>query len=324
MEALALCFETIGGVPNKALTDRMGCLKGGTVAGLVIPTPAYVRFATHYGFRPDFCEGADPESKGLVENLVGYVKSDLMIPEQLSVADLAGANAKGIAWCAEVNAAVHSEICAVPAERLAVEAELFSDLPSLRAQIGKIVTRKVDKLSCVRFGSARYSVPNDHIGREVSLRVKDGVIQVVFFGEIIAEHLVVSPGETSIDDDHYGGARPAPQRSVRPKSTAEKTFCSLGPVAESFIKGAAARGMTGLASDLDELSQLEAIHGREPVLGALERAVAFGRFRAADVISILHSGLGVPRPTRPGEALIVELPIVPVRSLSDYAMGGES
>jgi len=324
MEALALCFETIGGVPNKALTDRMGCLKGGTVAGLVIPTPAYVRFATHYGFRPDFCEGADPESKGLVENLVGYVKSDLMIPEQLSVADLAGANAKGIAWCAEVNAAVHSEICAVPAERLAVEAELFSDLPSLRAQIGKIVTRKVDKLSCVRFGSARYSVPNDHIGREVSLRVKDGVIQVVFFGEIIAEHLVVSPGETSIDDDHYGGARPAPQRSVRPKSTAEKTFCSLGPVAESFIKGAAARGMTGLASDLDELSQLEAIHGREPVLGALERAVAFGRFRAADVISILHSGLGVPRPTRPGEALIVELPIVPVRPLSDYAMGGES
>ena len=29
---------------------------------------------THYGFRPDFCEGADPESKGIVENLVGYAK----------------------------------------------------------------------------------------------------------------------------------------------------------------------------------------------------------------------------------------------------------
>lgn len=99
MEALAACFERIGGVVKCALTDRMGCLKGGTVAGLVIPTPAYVRFATHYGFRPDFCEGADPESKGLVENLVGYVKTDLMIPEQLTVADLATANAKGRAWC---------------------------------------------------------------------------------------------------------------------------------------------------------------------------------------------------------------------------------
>ena len=147
---------------------------------------------------------------------------------------------------------------------------------------------------------------------------------MVFLGEIVAEHLVVSPGETSINDDHYGGPRPAPQRSVRPKSTAEKTFCSLGPVADAFIKGAAARGMTGLARDLEELSQLEAIHGREPVIAALERAVAFGRFRSADVVSILDSGVGVPRPTRPGEALIVELPMVPVRPLSDYAMGGES
>ena len=92
MTALARCFEYLGGVPKTALTDRMGCLKGDTVAGLVVPTPAYVRFATHYGFRPDFCQGADPESKGLVENLVGYVKSDLMIPEELSVADLARAN----------------------------------------------------------------------------------------------------------------------------------------------------------------------------------------------------------------------------------------
>ena len=167
MEARAECFERIGGVPEDALTDRMGCLKGGTVAGLVIPTPAYVRFATHYGFRPDFCEGADPESKGLVENLVGYVKSDLMIPEQLSVADLATANEKGRVWCDEVNSVVHSEIAAVPTERLEKKRELFSDLPSLRAQIGKIVTAS-GQAQLVRFGSARYSVPNVHIGRRSS------------------------------------------------------------------------------------------------------------------------------------------------------------
>ena len=39
-----------------------------------------MRFAAHHGFRPDFCEAADPESKGIVENLVGYAKTDLMIP----------------------------------------------------------------------------------------------------------------------------------------------------------------------------------------------------------------------------------------------------
>ena len=152
--ALAACFEALGGVPATVLSDRMGCLKGATVAGLVVPTADYVRVATHYGFRPDFCEGNDPESKGLVENLVGYVKSDLMIPAELTVADLAAANAAGIVWRAEVNAAVHSEISAVPDERLAVERDLLRPLPSLRARIGKLVLRKVDRLVLrpVRFG----------------------------------------------------------------------------------------------------------------------------------------------------------------------------
>jgi transposase len=322
MGALAECFEYFGGVPKVALTDRMGCLKGGTVAGLVIPTPAYVRFATHYGFRPDFCEGADPESKGIVENLVGYVKTDLMIPEELTVADLAGANAKAKAWCVEVNAQPHSEIAAVPAERLILEAPLLGALPSLRAQIGKVVIRKVDRLSCVRFGSARYSVPVDRVGVNVELRVRDGVITVVAAGEIIAEHLVVAPGETSITDEHYGGPRPTPARAVRPKSQAEQAFCALGPAAEAFIKGAAAAGMTGLARDLGTLAGLEAVHGKAPVVAALERAVAFGRFRAADVISILASAAGLPRPTPPGEALIIDLPTVGTRPLSDYKIGG--
>ena len=206
MAALAECMETIGAVPKTLLTDRMGCLKGATVAGLVVPTPDYVRFVTHYGTRPDFCCGADPESKGLVENLVGYVKSDLMIPEELSVADLANANAKGRAWCTEVNGQLHSEIAAIPAERLELERSLLGQLPALRARIGHVVLRKVDRLSCVRFGSARYSVPTVHIGRTVELRVADGVVMAVFLGEIIAEHGLVAPGETAICDDHYGGS----------------------------------------------------------------------------------------------------------------------
>jgi transposase len=79
---LAECFETLGGVPKTVLADRMGCLKAGVVANVVVPTADYVRFATHYGFRPDFCQGHDPESKGIVEHLVGYAKRDLVVPEE--------------------------------------------------------------------------------------------------------------------------------------------------------------------------------------------------------------------------------------------------
>ena len=74
-----------------------------------------------------------------------------------------------------------------------------------------------------------------------------------------------------------------PTRAVRPKTATEKAFCSLGAVAESFIKGAAARGMTSLKGDLEELAQMQAAHGEEVLVAALDRAVAFGRFRAHDV-----------------------------------------
>jgi len=325
---LAECFDHLGGVPGVVLADRMGCLKGGVVANTVVPTAQYVRFASHHGFRPDFCEAADPESKGIVENLVGYAKTDLMIPgvdgSGDPFTDLGAANTAAATWCVEVNAVMHSEICAVPAERLIIERELLAALPSLRASIGRSVIRKVDRLACVRFGSARYSVPVRLIGEQVRLHVEADRTLSIMAGrgedEMVAEHLLVAPGEVSIHDDHYGGPRPAPQRAVRPKTLAEKAFCALGPTAEAFITGAAAAGNTRLGPELAELNTLAAAHGQQPFLDALARAVAFGRWRAADVRSILAAGTATPQPTTAGDALVLELPRVPTRSLSDYAL----
>lgn len=317
LRLLAECLEALGGVPKVVLSDRMGCLKGGVVAGVVVPAPAYVRFATHYGFRPDFCEAADPESKGMVERLVGYAKSDLVVPQGLVAADLVSANRAAAAWCDEVNGVVHSEIAAVPAERLEVEHPLFRPLPGLRPQIGPVVVRKVDKLSCVRFASGRYSVPNRLIGRQVRILASDGRVKILDADEIVADHPMVTPGEASVVDDHYGGPRPA-RRPVRPQTTAEKAFCALGPVAEMFIKGAAAAGVTKLSGELAEILTLEAAHGRDTLLAALERAVTFGRWRAGDIRSILAAGPGAPRPTAAGEALVYPFPAVPTRPLDDY------
>ncbi len=326
---LAECFEELGGVPKVVLADRMGCLKGGVVANVVVPTPDYVRFATHYRFRPDFCEAADPESKGMVENLVGYAKDDLMVPLQLGQApftDLATANTAAAVWCAEVNATIHSEICAVPADRLEVERDLLAELPSLRAEFGaRATTRKVDKLSCVRYGSARYSVPNKLVGSAVTVLVEDRVLRVVepLTAEVFAEHLLVAPGETSIVDDHYGGPRPdKPRRAARPRTATEKAFLVLGPVAEAFLTGAAAAGVTKLGSEIDEILTLGAAHGEKPLLVALERAVAFGRWRAADVRSILATNGQAPIPAPAGQALVLTLPTVPTRSLEAYRIDG--
>ena len=52
----------------------------------------------------------------------------------------------------------------------------------------------------------------------------------------------------------------------------------------------------------------------------MSRATAFGRWRAADVRSILAAGAGTPQPAPAGDALILQLPVVPTRSLADYAL----
>jgi len=57
---------------------------------------------------------------------------------------------------------------------------------------------------------------------------------------------------------------------------------------------------------------------------AFTRAVEFGRYRASDVQSILFAGEGVARPTRVGEALVTQLPVVTGRPLSDYQVKATS
>jgi hypothetical protein len=183
---------------------------------------------------------------------------------------------------------VHSEIAAVPDERLAAECQLLAPLPSLRPEIGAAsVQRKVDRLSCVRYGSARYSVPTRLIGTSVNIVIDHGALLVIeaATGVIVAEHELVAPGETSILDEHYDGPRPAPNRGPRSKTTVEHQFCALG---------------------------------EQALTAAPRRAVAFKRFRAADVRSILAAGTG-PLQARPaGDALVLDLPTAPPRSLDAY------
>lgn len=300
---IAQALEQVGGVPKRILADRMGCLKGGVVAHLVIPTPACIQFATHYGFAPDFCNGSDPESKGILENLCGLAQSDLAEPLWTAAKIAAGrvdirldvhdANRAGRDWCIELNNRRPTDTCAVPDEQLVIEREMLAPLPSLCAQVGPPpVTRKVDKLSCIRYASVRYSVPTRLVGTTVALIQEDGRLLIIDpnTSEVVADHQSGAPGEVVLDDAHYGGARKPPNRALRPKTAAEKQFCAIGEIAEQFLVGAA----------------------------ALTRAVAFRRFKAADVRSILAAGAGAPNPRPAGDALVTELPQAPTRDLDRY------
>jgi transposase len=317
---LAECIEELGAVPAVVLTDRMACLKNGVVANVVVPHPEYVRLAAHYGFRPDFCEAADPESKGVVEHLCGYAQRDLVIPADHFGGNLAEANRQAKAWGLEVNGRVHSETQARPDERLEQERPLMRPLPSLRPALCRGALRKVDRMQTVRFGSARYSLPTRWVGQQVEVMVIDEEVVIGADGREITRHPLMAPGEVSIRDEHYPGKSGTPSRAIRTRTGSERAFMALGPIAEAFLRAAAAAGTSRLPAELAEILALELSWGREPLQAALARATRFRRFKAADVRSILEAGPSAPNPAAAGEALTLMLPVVPVRPLSEYVL----
>ena len=69
---------------------------------------------------------------------------------------------------------------------------------------------------------------------------------------------------------------------------------------------------------MEILLALGAAHGEHALVAALHRAVAFHRVRAAAVRSLLAAGTGTPQPRPAGDALILDLPVAPTRSLDAY------
>ena len=65
------------------------------------------------------------------------------------------------------------------------------------------MTRKVDRLSCTRYASARYSVPALLIGTTGTL-VQDAERLLIIepkSGEMVADHHLAAPGEAVVSDE---------------------------------------------------------------------------------------------------------------------------
>jgi transposase len=316
---LAHSFETIGGVPARVLFDNPKTVTTGHLAGAAILNADLVRLAAHYRFSPRTTECRDPESKGKVEALVRFAKSDFIPYEGFESLD--HANQAALEWCAEVNGEIHYETRARPVDRLEIERPLFRALPAVgRPAVASGEQRKVDTLATVRFCSARYSVPHRLVGQIVHVTATDRCVVIIHAGVPVAEHDLLAPGEASIVDEHYPTAPPTGVRALRPRTPAEHAFLALGAEAEEYLRAAAAAGTARLHERLDEALGLARTRGEDQTRAALARATRFERFAFGDLASIADTlGAAPPLSVADAEPLSLEgLPKVAVRSLDDY------
>ena len=161
-------------------------------------------------------------------------------------------------------------------------------------------------------------MPKSLVGECVDVQATEDKVVNRHAGAEVIRHDPVGPGEVACGD--LGDPDRRPTRGIRPRTAAEIAFLGLGPAAEAFLRSAAAAGTLRLEHELTGIVELVAVWSREAVIGALERATRFRRFKASDVRAILEAGPGLPKAVRAGQQLVLDLPMVPVRSLSAYAL----
>ena len=181
---MARCVWSLGALPELMVWDREGCLH----AGGGRPTEAYAAFCGQLPVDWLFCEPADPQAKGCVERLQGYLETNFEparrfanhLDYQLQLDD----------WFVKANARRHKTLRARPVDRLLEEREVMRPLPDHEPGLDRRWVVRVPPDPHVRFDTNDYSLDPNLVGRRVEIRASQHEIIAVALdtGELACRH----------------------------------------------------------------------------------------------------------------------------------------
>jgi transposase len=178
------CVWTLGALPELMVWDREGCLhaRGGR------PTEIYAAFCGQLPVDWLFCEPADPQAKGCVERLQGYMETNFEpgrrfanhLDFQLQLDD----------WFLKANARTHKTLRARPVDRLQEERAVMRPLLDRTPDADRRWVTRVPPDPHVRFDTVDYSLDPNLVGRRVEVRVSQREIIAVALdtGELACRH----------------------------------------------------------------------------------------------------------------------------------------
>ena len=193
IEAHIKAFEFFGGRTQEIVYDQDKVLAVSENHGDIIYTDEFQIFKETIGFDVFLCHGADPESKGRIENVVKYLKHGFA--EHRIFKDTDNFNEDCIAWLERTgNAKIHETTKKIPAEVFALEKEYLIPVSeySFEKPVTESITYQVRKDNVVLFHSNRYRVPKGTYskGKKVYMITEGGEVSIVdaSTGEIYATH----------------------------------------------------------------------------------------------------------------------------------------
>ena len=164
--------------------DREGCLHAGTGR----PTESYAAFCGQLKCGWLFCEPADPQAKGVVERLQGYMETNFEPGRRF--ANHLDFQLQLDAWFVKANARTHKTLRCRPVDRLCEERSAMGLLPARELDLDERIVVRVPADPHVRIDTNDYSLDPGLVGRRVEVRVSQRQIIAVALdtGELACRH----------------------------------------------------------------------------------------------------------------------------------------
>lgn len=193
VQAHIKAFTFFGGRPREMVYDQDKILAVGENHGDIIYTEGFQNYVNEVKFDIFLCHGADPESKGLIENVVKYAKHGFA--EHRIFRDIDSFNADCISWLKRTgNKKKHGTTQKIPAEVFTLEKEHLIPVSeySFTVAVNDSIDYQVRKDNIVLYKGNRYRVPKGTYspGKRVFMFVSDETVSITdtVTGEIYATH----------------------------------------------------------------------------------------------------------------------------------------
>lgn len=154
-----LAFEYFGGIPRKIVYDQDKVFLVKENLGDLILTKGFRSLVKDTGFEPVFCRKSDPESKGLIENVVKYVKYNFLRGREFSNLELL--NKEALGWLSRTgNGTMHHGIHRIPTIEFEFEREYLIPYKGVPTTPKETLTpHHVRKDNVINYRGNYYSVP---------------------------------------------------------------------------------------------------------------------------------------------------------------------
>lgn len=200
LESHKLCFDIFNGVPRRMVYDNMGVAIA-SFAGGKQPTDALLRLERAYGFTHRFCNIRSGNEKGHVERSVEYVRRAAFCTRD-TFESLEEANQWLHDVCMDLSMTISSPATADIVRR--GEEDKTALLP-LRDSVSCFESRTltVDKYGTIVLGGVHYSVPDNLVGKRLSVHEYANRIEVYLQKKKVAAHEKTPVNGWKLDMMHY-------------------------------------------------------------------------------------------------------------------------